>query len=211
MCIPHCIRARSLQPLAIGAVCLSITTLQPATVSAADSNLDHKMSPLSHAASKPEFGRRAGSLIVAPIPFSDPMIDTGLALGVCYLFTIDPGSDPSMLGGGYLRSKNGSEAYALTFNLAFRDNRWSVGATYIDADIGYDLITDLGTLPINQSGELIKAHLTYGITEDFHVGVSARYLESTITSSNPIFPSLSANIQLPNGFSTTGIGLIADY
>jgi outer membrane protein assembly factor BamA len=177
----------------------------------AESNLEHKMSPLSHASSKPEFGLRSGSFIVAPIPFSDPMIDSGLALGAGYLFKVDQGSDPSMLGVGYLRSQNGSEGYGLTFNLNFMDNRWSLGATYIDADVDYDLITGLGTLPISQEGELIKFKLMYGITENFHLGISARYLESTIGSSDPVFPSLPPNIQLPNGFNTTGIGLLADY
>ncbi|WP_454277259.1 BamA/TamA family outer membrane protein [Roseovarius sp. MBR-154] len=180
-------------------------------MTAAESNLDHKMAPLTDASSQSDFGLRSGSLIVAPVPFSDPMIGNGLALGAGYLFTIDEGSDPSMLGVGYLRSDNGSEGYALTFNLAFLDNRWSIGATYIDADIDYDLITSFGDVPINQTGELIKVKLMYGITPDFHLGVSARYLESTIGSSNPVFPNLPTNIRLPNGFSTTGIGLLADY
>ncbi|WP_164989158.1 BamA/TamA family outer membrane protein [Roseovarius sp. A46] len=178
---------------------------------AAESNLDHKMSPLTDASSKPNFGLRSGSLIVAPVPFSDPMIGNGLALGAGYLFKIDEGSDPSMLGVGHLRSDNGSEGYGLTFNLAFMDNRWSLEATYIDADIDYDLITSFGDVPINQTGELIKVKLMYGVTPDFHLGISARYLESTIGSSDPNFPNLPSSIQLPNGFSTTGIGLLADY
>ncbi|THF89408.1 MAG: hypothetical protein E8G75_06725, partial [Sulfitobacter sp. SK025] len=116
-----------------------------------------------------------------------------------------------MLGVGYLRSDNGSEGYGFTFNLAFMDNRWSLGATYIGADIDYDLITSFGDVPINQTGELFKVKLMYGVTPDFHLGVSARYLESTIGSSDPNFPNLPSSIQLPNGFSTTGIGLLADY
>ncbi|MGX0879832.1 outer membrane protein assembly factor BamA [Roseovarius sp. MBR-154] len=203
--------ARPLRSIAARGLCLCVMMGQPATVTAAESNLDHKMAPLTDASSQSDFGLRSGSLIVAPVPFSDPMIGNGLALGAGYLFTIDEGSDPSMLGVGYLRSDNGSEGYALTFNLAFLDNRWSIGATYIDADIDYDLITSFGDVPINQTGELIKVKLMYGITPDFHLGVSARYLESTIGSSNPVFPNLPTNIRLPNGFSTTGIGLLADY
>jgi outer membrane protein assembly factor BamA len=183
----------------------------PTEVIAAESNLDHKMSPLTDASSNPNFGLRSGSLIVAPVPFSDPMIGNGLALGAGYFFKIDEGSDPSMLGVGYLRSDNGSEGYGLTFNLAFMDNRWSLGATYIGADIDYDLITSFGDVPINQTGELFKVKLMYGVTPDFHLGVSARYLESTIGSSDPNFPNLPSSIQLPNGFSATGIGLLADY
>lgn len=203
--------ASLLRSIAARGLCLCVMMGQPATVIAAESNLDHKMAPLTDASSKSNFGLRSGSLIVAPVPFSDPMIGNGLALGAGYLFTIDEGSDPSMLGVGYLRSDNGSEGYALTFNLAFLDNRWSIGATYIDADIDYDLITSFRDVPINQTGELIKVKLMYGVTPDFHLGISARYLESTIGSSNPAFPNLPTNIRLPNGFSTTGIGLLADY
>ena len=203
--------ARPLRSIAAQGLCLCVMMGQPTTVTASESNLDHKMAPLTDASSQSDFGLRSGSLIVAPVPFSDPMIGNGLALGAGYLFTIDEGSDPSMLGAGYLRSDNGSEGYALTFNLAFLDNRWSIGATYVDADIDYDLITALGDVPINQTGELIKVKLMYGVTPDFHLGISARYLESTIGSSNPVFPNLPTNIRLPNGFSTTGIGLLADY
>lgn len=71
---------------------------QPATVTASESNLDHRMAPLTDASSQSEFGLRSGSLIVAPVPFSDPMIDTGLAPGAGCLVSIDEGSDPSMLG-----------------------------------------------------------------------------------------------------------------
>ena len=98
--------------LTVCAICLFTMTGQPAKVIAAESNLEHKMSPLTNASSKPEFGLGSGSFIVAPIPFSDPMIDSGLALGAGYLFKVDDGSDPSLLGIGYLRSQNGSEATA---------------------------------------------------------------------------------------------------
>jgi outer membrane protein assembly factor BamA len=183
----------------------------PATAIAAESNLDYKTAPLSDAASKPHLGFGSGSLIIAPIPFSDPMIGAGLALGAGYLFTVDEGSDASMLGGGIMRSQNGSEAYALSFNLAFLDNRWTIEATYLDGDIDYDLITAFGDLPINQTGQLVKFKVMYGITPDFQLGVGARYLESKIRSSDPIFPNLPSEIRLPDGFSTKGISLLADY
>ena len=203
--------AISIRSLTFWVICLCAIMAHPAKVIGAESNLEHKMSPMNTATSNPEFGLRSGSLIVAPVPFSDPMIDTGLALGAGYLFKIDEGSDPSLLGIGYLRSQNGSIAYGLTFNLAFMDNRWTIGTTYINADIDYDLITGFGTLPINQQGELIKVKLMYGVTPDFRLGVTARYLESTIGSSDPIFPNLPRLFRLPNAFTTKGVGLIADY
>lgn len=180
-------------------------------VTAAESNLDHKLSPLDAASSNSKFGVRNGSLIVAPIPFSDPMIESGLALGVGYLFQMDTKSNPSMVGVGYLRSQNDSEAKALSFNLSFLENRWSIGTTYVDADVNYDLISAFGTVPISQAGELIKFKLTYGLTPDLRLGVSARYLETTIGSSDPVFVNLPANVRLPNEFTTIGYGLIAEY
>ncbi|WP_372921908.1 hypothetical protein [Roseovarius sp.] len=69
-------------------------------MTAAENNLDHKMAPLTDASSQSDFGLRSGSLIVAPVPFSDPMIANGLALGAGYFFKSDERSDPSMLGVG---------------------------------------------------------------------------------------------------------------
>ncbi|MGR3615552.1 MAG: hypothetical protein ACU0BB_05885 [Paracoccaceae bacterium] len=75
---------------------------------------------------KNTYGLNNGSFIVAPVPFSDPTIGSGLALGLGYLFQDDKNSNTSVLGFGGLRSENGSQAYGLIANLALNNNRWLV-------------------------------------------------------------------------------------
>lgn len=90
------------------------------------------------------FGLRHGSVVVAPVPFSNPMIGTGLALGAGYLFKLDPEARTSVIGLGGMRSDNGSQAAGLMFNLAFGDNRWLVSSFYGKATLNYDLQTGVG-------------------------------------------------------------------
>ena len=103
-----------------------------------------------------EFGFRNGSLVVAPIPFSSPLIGSGLALGAGYLFTTDKTSDSSYIGIAGLRSDSGSIGYGAAANVSFGDNRWRLGGLVARADADYDLYLHLGggtqTIPINQTG-----------------------------------------------------------
>lgn len=132
-------------------------------------------------------GFRNGSIVVAPIPFSNPTIGSGLVLGAGYLFNIDPGSDPSLLGLAALRSDNGSEGYGLAANFYFNNNRWQIETLFANAQVNYDLYTPLAPLPISQSGILARASLSYGFTPDASLGLSLRYLNTDI---NPAVPGL---------------------
>ena len=90
------------------------------------------------------YGFRNGSVVVAPVPFSSPMIGSGLALGAGYLFKTSPDANTSVIGLGGLRSDNGSQAAAGMVNLAFPGNRWQIKALAARADAVYDLYTGVG-------------------------------------------------------------------
>lgn len=129
---------------------------------------------------KTEYGFRNGSFIVAPVPFSNPAIGSGLALGVGYLFKTDPSADTSVVGIGAMQSSNGSQAHGLTLNLALPENKWTFDATFAEADIRYDLFVGDLKIPIRQDGTLAQAGLSYGITPDVSVGGTLRYLDTTV-------------------------------
>ncbi len=174
-----------------------------------DSLAERQTAPLGATVATANVGFADGSIIVAPIPFSNPMIGAGLALGTAYLFSIDEGSDPSMLGLGYLGSNNGSKAYGGSASLAFADNRWTINATLLEADLNYDLILSSVPVPLSQTGLLGRIGLTYGFASGFSLGLEARYLETEVAldTGGLLPPSL-----LPSAKGAiASIGLTADF
>lgn len=149
--------------------------------------MDSQVDTFDEVKNEETVGIRNGSTVVAPIPFSNPTIGSGLVLGAGYLFNLDQGSDPSMLGLAALRSDNGSEGYGLAANFYFDNNLWQIETMFANAQINYDLYTPTGPLPISQAGIFARASLAYGITPDFSVGASLRYLNTDI---NPQIPGL---------------------
>lgn len=128
-------------------------------------------------------GFRNGSVVVAPIPFSNPTIGSGLLLGAGYLFNLDETSKPSMIGLAALRSDNGTTGYGLAANFAFDNNRWLIESLFAKADARYDLYTSAGKLPVGQKGTLARLSLAYGVSREMSFGASLRYLDTLITPS----------------------------
>lgn len=156
-------------------------------------------------------GFRNGSIIVAPIPFSNPTIGSGLAIGAGYLFKADPGSKASSIGVGGFRSDNGSQGYGLGVNLFFNDNRWLFKALFAEADIRYDLFTRVGTLPIRQDGTLARFKLSYGVTSDLSFGGTLRYLNTRITPDAPGLPPIPPPYDTALGLELLSLGAIAEW
>lgn len=180
-------------------------TIAAAENSAIEPHIDSFDSPQDN-----EFvGFRNGSVVVAPIPFSNPTIGSGLVLGAGYLFNLDEESKPSLLGLAALRSDNGSEIYGLAANFAFGNNRWQIKSLYAEAYVNYDLYTSVGTLPISQDGTLANLSLSYGFTPEFSTGLSLRYLNTSIApdGAGTIPPPFDQflNMEIAN------VGLVMDW
>jgi len=85
--------------------------------------------------------RGKGDLILAPVPFSNPTIETGLALGVSYIFypdkndTVSPPSS-AMLGG--LGSTNGTKGGFLAGKFFLKEDQYRVSGGYAQIDARYD-------------------------------------------------------------------------
>ncbi|MCE8536132.1 BamA/TamA family outer membrane protein [Ruegeria pomeroyi] len=154
-------------------------------------------------------GFRRGSFVVAPIPFSNPTIGSGLVLGAGYLFTLDPASKPSMIGIGALRSDNGSEGVGLAGNFAFDNNRWQIESLYARANLNYDLHTGIGLLPIHQKGELARVSLSYGFNPQFSAGLSLRYLDTKIDLARTGIPPLPPPFNRFTSMRIVSPGLVA--
>lgn len=139
----------------------------------------------ANAVSQTDIGLRSGSVVVAPIPFTNETIGNGLALGAGYLFTL-PGSKPSGFGIGYLETDAGSTGYALGGSVNFGEGRWTLGALYGEAELRYDLPLELpllGTVdfPLYETGTAGGIQLGYGFTDNFSVAFTLGYLDTDIS------------------------------
>lgn len=145
-------------------------------------------SDVQKAQEKSDFGFRNGSVIVAPVPFSNPAIGSGLAIGGGYLFKTDPDANTSLIGLGAARSDNGSEAIGLAFNIARPEGKVSYNATLAFADVNYDLFVSSREVPIQQEGTLFQGSATYGLTDAWSFGATFRYLDTKVSSGRESTP-----------------------
>lgn len=170
--------------------------------------LEDRLDNAPSAATERRFGIGDGSVIVAPVPFSSPMIGSGLGLGAGYIYKNQGDTRSSNFGIGGFYSDNGSFGYGLAANIATRGNRWLLKLFVGAADVKYDLYTGLGTIPVEQTGTLGRLSLNRGITPNLSFGVMLRYLDTTISPEFGLLPPAlrpEANLELLN------YGLSADW
>jgi outer membrane protein assembly factor BamA len=173
--------------------------------------IDKQLEGIPEISDESQFGFRNGSIVVAPIPFSNPTIGSGLMLGAGYLFTTGPGSNPSSIGVGALRSDNGSQGVGLSVNLAFDSNLWLFKSMFAKADARYDLFTPVGVLPIRQDGVLARMSLAYGVTPQLSFGAALRYLDTKITPDTPGLPPIPPPFNQFLDVEIASIGLVSDW
>jgi surface antigen Omp85-like protein len=184
----------------------------PAAARAQDqASLEKQLETLPDVGRDSDFGFRNGSVVVAPIPFSNPTIGSGLMLGAGYLFQTDAGSKPSMIGIGGLRSDNGSRGAGLMVNLAFDNNRWLFKSMFADADVRYELFTPVGDIPIRQDGTLARMSLSYGVTPELSFGAALRYLDTEISPNAPGFPPIPPPFNNFLNVEIASFGLVSEW
>ncbi len=155
------------------------------------------------------FGFGNGSIVVAPIPLSNPTVGSGLILGGGYLFNMDAESDTSFFGLGALRTDNGTEGYALAGNFALSQNRLKFGFAAGAVDAFYPLYVGGVPIQINQSGELFQANFAYGLTKDFSAGLHLRYIDTTIKLKG--IGTLPLEVIPDSNLAIFNFGITADY
>lgn len=127
-----------------------------------------------------KIGFSEGSFIVAPVPFQNPVLGAGLAIGGAYLFKNAEGAETSSLGFGYFRTENGSEGYGLGFDLQLGLSQWQTSVLLGDIDLTYDLFIEGVAVPIRQTATGIRLNGAREITETISVGVGLSYAETTV-------------------------------
>lgn len=158
-----------------------------------------------------DIGIRNGSVVIAPIPFSNPLLEHGLTLGAGYLFNL-PGSKPSGAGIAALKTSNGSEGIGGGFNLNFADGLWSVGLIGGEATLFYDFpLSNTADLPLKQTGKLYTFTVSRAVNSKLSAGMSLAYLDSTLGVDVPDFEDLPP-ILTPDADVTVGkISIHAAY
>jgi hypothetical protein len=191
---------------AAAAAALSAAALPAAATGPA--SVEREFTRIEESGGERSLGFRRGSFVVAPVPFSNPTIGAGLALGAGYLFKTDPAARTSTIGLGAMRSDNGSRAAGALANLAFGENRWLFEAFAAEADVRYDLFTGAGKIPVRQDGILARFNASYGVTTDLSFGAVLRYLDTTVTPETGLLPPPQS---LDIGLQIASAGLTLDW
>lgn len=155
------------------------------------------------------FGFRRGSVIVAPIPFENPSLERGLALGAAYMFQLDEGSDTSTIGLGGFRTTNGSEGYGLGGTVNFGDGRWSITALGLDASLNYAFYLGGLRVPVRQTISGAKLEIGRRVSENLKLGIGFDYGETTlgIGTGGPILGGFATDTP----FEVYRFSLLAEY
>ena len=153
----------------------------------------------TEAVSDSDLGIRNGSLIVAPIPFSNDAIGSGLTLGAGYLFNIDS-SRPSVFGLAYMETSNGTNLIAGGGNIVFDENHWTLSMGVVDGTINYDLPINFPLLgetdvPLSQSIRGGGGRLAYGFSNAIEVGITLSFAETQIALDTDLISSLPEFLQ----------------
>lgn len=188
---------------------LAILQAAPADAQADGSvGLDKTTDLISKATDK-EYGFRFGSVIVAPIPFRNPSLETGLALGGAHMFKLDEQSDTSTVGIGGFRTTNGSEGIGLGGTVNFDEGKWTIKAGAVASDLNYTLYVAGLPLPIRQSLRGVKLEVDRKVAKAVTIGLSLDYGETTLEDSTG--GSLVGGFLANRPFDVYRLGLVAEF
>ncbi|MEX0339184.1 MAG: BamA/TamA family outer membrane protein [Arenibacterium sp.] len=173
-------------PRFLGALLIGLSSAQPLK---ADPDITgREFEKTTQIQQKSDIGFRRGSVVVAPIPFSNPVLGSGLALGGAYLFKLGEGEDTSFIGLGALRSDNGSRAYGFSSSLILASG-WNFDVTVADADLRYELFVGSNEVALNQTGTFGSAGFSRDLSQTWRAGASLRYIETRVRpGTNALLP-----------------------
>jgi hypothetical protein len=169
-----------------------------------------------------EEGRKVPSAewVIAPIPFSNPTIGTGLVLAPSYIFPIDETdalSPPSIIAVAGMYSNNGSKAFAAGGNAYYDEDRHRVSGGIGYYDFKYDFFgigNEAGdrelSIPLRQRGAGIQLEYLRLWRDDTYFGGRHTFTEARV-SFDVELPDWWPDIVPTEYRSTTGaIGLLAE-
>lgn len=171
----------------------------------------------------PKKGGMPGELVIAPVPFSNPTFESGLGLGVGYIYKPDRKdkvSPPSIVGVGGLYTENGSWGVGALGKYYLQEDRLRLAGLVAYADVGFKFFgigQDAGErglyVDLAEQLDLILLQALRKVRPNTFAGVRFEYIrgEFSVTMPGTHIPD---DIPVPTpGFTaqTVGIGLRCQY
>ncbi len=155
--------------------------------------------------------KKKRNLIVVPVPFSNPTLDTGLLVAAAYFFPQtqeqEKAQPVSVIAAGGFYTTNDSFAYAIGQQSYWHEDRWRftgvLGHADLDLELGAPGSPASGpTIDWLVDGNFLYAALFRKITGKWYAGVFTRYLDV-----DQEFEVMLGNIDFDPGASIKSIGL----
>jgi len=143
---------------------------------------------------------KSGEFLVAPVPFRNPQLGWGLALGIAYLHRYDKTdhvSPPSTIGVAGMYTENDSAGAFLFYRGYLAQDTWRVVVAGGRVRVNYDFFgigDDAGdngiSIPLQTRFDLVRVELLRRIAGDVFLGGIAQYgrTASSLRANIPILP-----------------------
>lgn len=138
---------------------------------------------------------RSGSFVVAPIPTASPAVGNGLTLLGGYIFPLgksDKVSPPSILGGAWVGTDNGTRAWVAAAELYFAQDRYHVVSGVAHGDLNYEFYGtgtaagDAGRkFDLNQTGDVVFAEAMRRTIASIFIGPRLWFGSTRIAPQHP--------------------------
>jgi Omp85 superfamily domain len=130
------------------------------------------------------------SLLVVPVPVSNPTTGSGAALVGAVFFKMDEDSKPSIFGVGGAYTSNGTWGGGAATEIAFDRDRYLAEGLVGYADVNYDFYgigaaADERFVHLDEHGGTIKGEFLARIAPKFYIGGGLRYLDLITTFGDP--------------------------
>jgi len=198
----------------------SVTTDKEVTPTAVEQSLRSPAAAQSSEQSEKEKKhQQRGSVVVAPIPISNPAIGSGVVVAVGYIFSLsksDKVSPPSLVGAAGLLTSNSTRGFALGGQFYLKQNTYKITTDFGRGNLNYDLYGSgqfAGLkLPLEQTGQVFHGEFLRRIGWKFFLGPRFSIATSTVTvrPSSGDTPPPPPDLGLNTTLTAVGVTLTRD-
>jgi len=198
----------------------SVTTDQEVAPTAVEQSLRSPAATQSSEQSEKEKKhQQRGSVVVAPIPISNPAIGSGVVIAVGYIFSLsksDKVSPPSLVGAAGLLTSNSTRGFALGGQFYLKQNTYKITTDFGRGNLNYDLYGSgqfAGLkLPLQQTGQVFHGEFLRRIGWKFFLGPRFSIATSTLTvrPSSGDTPPPPPDLGLNTTLTAVGVTLTRD-
>lgn len=182
----HCRKAvrHGVEPLF--AFCFAVTLLAASFVQAQVAGISE---PMTNLESVEDFGVEAegvrdGAVVVAPIPFKNEAIGTGLALGGGYVFRFSENQSSSYVALGAFKTENGSLGGGASVFLSFPGDRFRLQALAGMANLKYEVRVGRRLTEVRQETPILRFGGEFRMTPKLYGGLRVTLLDVNLASSS---------------------------